>query len=301
MKWCPLVSLLLFAIPTQAGPLEFEFRGDLTPEQQAKLQHWLEESAQTLALVSGEFPLERARITITPTRRGYGPVPWARVVRRQPEGIHFYVDPTYPPESYRQDWTALHEFSHLLIPYPGDDDIWFSEGLASYYQNLLRGRAGIVTPEQALKELDAGFQRGERDAARRRQTLRELSPRMWRTGSYMRVYWSGAAYFFSVDTALRQELGISLDTVLARFIECCRQSYRRWSASSLIRTFDHLAGGQQFDQHYRQVIDSRSFPDLSGPYQRLGLSRQGRRLTLDPAPSAVAARQALFTGSGATP
>ncbi len=297
----PLVALLWVSASIWSAPLEFEFRGDLSDAQQAKLQHWLEESADILSRAVGQFPIEQAHITVSPTWSGSGPVPWARVVRHRPEGIHFYVNPNYPAETYRQDWTALHEFSHLLIPYPGDRDIWFSEGLASYYQNLLRGRAGIVSTEQALRELDAGFRRGERDATRQWRTLRELSPQMWRTGSYMRVYWSGAAYFFTVDLALRTELGISLDTVLARFIACCRQSRQRWDAERLIRTFDQLAGGEQFAYHYRQVIDSRSFPDLTLPYEQLGLSRDGRRLRLDPSPPAVAAREALFTGSGATP
>ncbi|MBY6108545.1 hypothetical protein KUW19_18950 [Ferrimonas balearica] len=296
-----VLALLLLPLGLNASPLAIEFRGDLSASEQDKLRHWLEQSADTLSLVSGRFPLEQARITVTPTQRGYGPVPWARVIRSQPEGIHFYVDPSYPADAYHDDWTALHEFSHLLIPYPGDDDIWFSEGLASYYQNLLRGRAGVVSVEQALRDLDAGFQRGERDANRKGRSLRQLSPAMWRTGSYMRVYWSGAAYFMRVDMALREQHNVSLDTVLARFIECCRQQRRSWTAQSLIATFDQLADTTLFADHYRQVIDDTAFPELASVYQNLGLERHNGRLKFNPAEEFDQRRQSLFRAPTSSP
>ncbi|MBY5993905.1 hypothetical protein [Ferrimonas balearica] len=301
-----LPALLLVAgsvVWAESGPLEIRISGEISAAERDALTDWVERSANALSTVTGEFPIPRARIRVSPTGPGGGPVPWARVQRGQVEGIHFYITPGYDPADYWQDWTALHEFSHLLIPYPGHEDIWFSEGLASYYQNLLRGRVGVVSPGRALEELDAGFRRGQRDAQRKDRSLRELSPAMWRTGSYMRVYWSGAAYFLAVDLALRQrdQAPHSLDQVLARFVDCCRNTRRHWDAQALIATFDRLAGGTLFEQHYRAIIDDRAFPDLDASYRWLGLTRQGSGLRLDPAPPYPARRQALFTAEHPMP
>ncbi|MBY6188482.1 hypothetical protein KUV89_17855 [Marinobacter hydrocarbonoclasticus] len=288
------LALLLWPPRTAAEDLSIRFQGDFTSAEKQKLTLWLEHSAATLSTVSGRFPLEQANIRVTATHNGRGPVPWARVIRHRQEGIHFYVDPGYPAQAYYDDWTALHEFSHLLIPYPGDNDIWFSEGLASYYQNLLRGRSGVVTPQQALEDLDAGFRRGEKDARRKRRSLRELSPAMWRTGSYMRVYWSGAAYFLTVDMALRTERDTSLDRVLSDFIACCRQLNRQWNAATLIATLDRLSESELFSYYHRQIIDDRAFPDLSEPYQQLGLIRTSTGLKMSQSAEAIESRKALF-------
>ena len=52
--------------------------------------------------------------------------------------------------------------------------IWLAEGLASYWQNLLRARTGLLTPQQAWQQLDAGFGRG-RSVAGDQLSLAELS------------------------------------------------------------------------------------------------------------------------------
>ena len=37
---------------------------------------------------------------------------------------------------------------------------WLSEGTASYYQNVLRARAGILPAEDAWQRMHSGFRRG---------------------------------------------------------------------------------------------------------------------------------------------
>ncbi len=267
-------------IPAASTEVEIEFDRSIPVSDQAKLRSWIDHAANQLSRVGGRFPIDNATIILHKTDRGRGPVPWARVQRYGGEGIHFYINPHYSEQAFVDDWTALHEFSHLLIPYPGNRGIWFSEGLASYYQNLLRARAGVVSPEKALQDLNAGFERGRKDARRKGRSLAELSPQMWQTRSYMRVYWSGAAYFLNVDVALRQQ-GQSLDQVIAAFLACCRQQWRRWDEQSLIATFDELSGDTLFQQHYEAIIEATDFPSVQDSYRWLGVQTQGRSLRLD--------------------
>ena len=65
------------------------------------------------------------------------------------------MDPDRPLDDLRTDWTATHEFSHLLLPYVSRRDRWLSEGLASYYQNVLRARDGRLSETDAWRKLDA--------------------------------------------------------------------------------------------------------------------------------------------------
>ncbi len=69
-----------------------------------------------------------------------------------------------PIEDMYADWTATHEFSHLLLPRISWRQKWISEGFASYYQNVLMARAGSTRRsmpyESSAKALSAVGIRG---------------------------------------------------------------------------------------------------------------------------------------------
>jgi len=166
----------------------------------------------------------------------------------------------------RADWTAVHELSHLFHPYLGDDGRWLAEGLASYYQNVLRARGGLLEEAEAWRRLDGGFNRGRHEQSGLR--LDELS-RSHR--GRMRVYWAGAAYWLEMDLALRRA-GSSLDAVLARYSDCCLQGGREVAPEDFVVQLDRIAGGDRFAALYRRYVAARSFPTLDSTYAALGLS-----------------------------
>ena len=72
-------------------------------------------------------------------------------------------------------------------------------------------RAGDLTAQEAWRKLLAGFARGR--AVAPGEQLANIE-RGW--SNTMRVYWSGAAYWFESDLAMRA-VGSSLDEVLQRY------------------------------------------------------------------------------------
>ena len=120
--------------------LLLDWRGQFSAQQKAKLKAWLQSVGSTVSLLHGTLPRPEIRIALQPYP-AKSAVPFARVLRSDPQGVLFYINPDRPLEDYISDWTAYHELSHLFLPYPGNADIWFSEGLASYYQNILQARA----------------------------------------------------------------------------------------------------------------------------------------------------------------
>lgn len=256
---------------------------------------WLRTSLLASHTVTGGFPIDRVRIDLKATSRADGSIAFGQVRRSTPPRIRFYVAPDARLEDLNADWRGYHEFAHLLIPFPGNDDIWFTEGFASYYQYLLQSRAGVVPEREAWQNLLDGFRRGLDDRSGRGRTLRSLSPDMWRERAFRRVYWTGAAFFLRVDTRLRTETGgaHSLDSALAAFHECCMFERRRWSAERLVERLGELSVPEIWRDEYARMIDARAKPEFTAAFERLGLSPTRAGLSFSDDPAARALRRAI--------
>ncbi len=264
------------------GVMLIDWRGGFSNDQRAKLRAWLEAVGGAVMLLHGALPRERIRIELTDYRGTGSPVPFARIRRTEPQGVEFFIDPTQPLDAFVTDWTAYHELSHLFIPYPGDADVWFSEGMASYYQNVLQYRAGLLTEREAWQKLYEGFERGRSDDRHDHLTLAQLTPRMYRKRAFMRVYWSGALYFLEADIKLR-ELGdgrTSLDSILREFGACCLESRRRWTGPEIAAEFDRIAGADVFLPLYRRYEASTAIPDFRPHLAAAGVEVRGERVVV---------------------
>jgi hypothetical protein len=238
----------------------------------ARMQDWIEDAAQMVAALYGRFPQSQAQILVAPGARGSEPTPWAYVVRGGSPAAHFFINQRRPIAEFFEDWTAVHELSHLLLPYVNSDDIWLSEGVATYYQNVLRARGGRMKSVEAWQRLHAGFSRGMESA--HGLTLAQATESMYREDTYMRVYWEGAAMLLIADVRLRQLTAgkQSLDTALAALNDCCAANDRAWSAQELFAKLDELTGAHIFGELYDQHVASQRFPDLSQTYRALGIT-----------------------------
>ncbi|NRB72679.1 MAG: hypothetical protein HRU51_12265 [Xanthomonadales bacterium] len=273
-------------IPLAGGQLELTLLGVHDAATAHKLRVWVEESAAATSSVFGHFPRAHTQVLVVALGPRSEPVPWAHVIRGGGAAVQFYVDETRPLEEFRADWTATHEFSHLLLPFVARDDRWLSEGMASYYQNVLRARDGRLTERQAWQAMEDGFQRG-RDSVHG-DTLREASRSGWR--STRRVYWSGAAMMLEADMRLRRQTAgtKTLDTALRALHDCCFDAGKRWFADELLQELDRLNNTDVFMSVYAEHIEARNFPDLSAIYQQLGVERLGGAIQLsDSGPESV--------------
>ena len=247
-----------------------------------QIQTWIGDAAQTVADLYGKFPVPQAQIVIVPGARSPEPTPWAYVVRGGSPAAHFFINQRRPIREFYDDWTAVHELSHLLLPYVGSEDAWISEGVATYYQNVLRARGGRMTALEAWERLHAGFLRGMDSAPG--MTLAQATENMYRGGTHMRVYWEGAAMILIADVQLRQITAgkQSMDTALATLNECCSSTERAWSGRELFDKLDEITGTSVFRELYDQHVASKDFPDLAQAYRSLGISVGGTGIELAP-------------------
>jgi hypothetical protein len=207
------------------------------------------------------------------------PVPFGRVIRDGGESIELFVDPRRPIGDFYDDWTATHEFSHLMLPFLASSHRWISEGFAQYYQNVLLARAKRYEVQRAWQKLHEGFERGRRSRP-------ELSPneasRRGVGAATMKIYWSGAVLALLADVELRERSDgrESLDDVLDRLQRCCLPAERRWTGPQLFERLDELAGRPVFMPLYQKYANEQGFPDTATIYRRLGIEVEDGRVVL---------------------
>jgi hypothetical protein len=248
-------------------------------EQQANLTQWVKDIGTSLGDYLGEFPHAQVQVILIENKRfAKGPVPWGDVKRGGGYGIRFVVDSEKPLSEFYADWTATHEFSHLLVPNLEYKDGWLSEGLASYLQYVLMARGRQLTPEEAWQRLYEGFNRGLKgtEQSSNEKLMQTVENRRYgnRSGRTMRIYWSGAVYFMTADVRLRKQTNgrLGLPQLLNQFNQCCMNRPNEWSGLELAKKLDQLSETSIFANLYREYADSRTFPDFSETLTQLGIA-----------------------------
>ncbi len=270
--------------------LHVSVQGTRDPQRLAELRLWLEEAAHAARLPSGRFPLAQARVIVREIdSRSRSPVPWGQTRRDDDVAVLLFVRRGASLNALRADWTAVHEFAHLAHPYLGEDGRWLAEGLASYQQNVLRARAGLLDADDAWRRLDAGFRRGE--AVGPGPSIEALG-----RGGTMRTYWAGALYWLEADIALRRDHGRSLQEALDRYAGCCLDGTDWLSPTDFVRALDRAAGVEVFEALYRRHRGYRAMPSPDAAYAALGITREGVGLRFAGDDRARALRRTVMTG-----
>ncbi len=273
------------------------------PMEEADIMAWLRSSAADVAGVSGSFPNPQPQIIVQsgqsrPDRRSRSAVPFGYVIRDGGETVRFYVDAGRALDDYLGDWTATHEFSHLLLPYIDSQQKWISEGFASYYQNVLLARRGVYSEENAWWRLVRSFRRAAK--IRRPPTLNDINERSFGEVR-MLIYWGGAAIALMADTRLRELSGgtESLDTVLARLQECCLPSKRTWQGAEFFNKLDELSPYPIFVELYEKYAHRRGMPDMVEIYDDLGIQPRADGVTLASQAKLAEVRRAIMSPTAA--
>ena len=276
--------------------LELSISPDFTEETRLEVSRWAQFLANSLLQAYGRWPQQHWRINVAPASAiADDPIPWAQVVRSTITTVEFYVSPQSTTDRLKRAWTGYHEMGHLLIPYRGWGDLWFSEGLASYYQNLLQARAGIISEREMWQRIYDGLQRGINDTAFDEQPLHAVSDALHSRGGFMRVYWSGARYFLESDVRLRQQSSgrLNLDLALQRLNDCC--AHRKLSAPEIARLLDEHSEVILFQPLFNKTRQSFAVAPVDKLFDSLGINVTDGRVTLQPSGPGARLRREIAT------
>ncbi len=263
--------------------------GSITAQERDRLRAWLSSAARNVAKAYGIFPNPSVQVLLFDTHTSRGsPVPFGAVVRNQGESVRFYVDGSRSLKDLNRDWTATHEFAHLLLPYI--DDRWVSEGFASYFQNVLLARGGVYSETDAWSKLRAGFERGRLSAP-------QLSPQAasHTRGATMKMYWAGAVLALRADLKIREisHSRKSLNTVLKGLQACCLPAQRSYSAAEVFLRLDQMLPEAVFMPLYREYAHKPGFPDYQAAFETLGVREVRGRVRLSQDDEAARLRESI--------
>jgi len=268
----------------------------LSPATRAAIVPWLHTAAAASAGVTGRVPASRVLVIVVPDEHGDHAVRFGTVARGGGASLLLFVPRDAALEPLRTDWVAIHELSHLLHPFVERSDAWLPEGLATYYQELLRARAGLISEQEAWHRIAVGAQRGSAAT----HSLAQESADMFLTFEFSRVYWGGASFALLADVELRKRSGgtRSLDSVLTQIHECCSRSPRPWPARELLARMDQLAGTPVFSELAERYVYRPGFPDLGTVLKELGVTLADAGVELDASAPGAAMRTAIMRGAG---
>ncbi len=260
--------------------------------------NWLKKVTNSLLMIYGEWPKDKFEINVRVTARGRGPVPWGQVERDNTDKVTLYINPDYGFDAIEDDWTVYHELSHLLLPYRGYGDLWISEGLASYYQNILQARSGRLNEKQFWDNIISGFERGKGQSRWSEVSLSTISDNMRRYKEFMRVHWSGVLFWLQADVKLRtvSQNRQSLDTLLQKLKICCENT--EMSAREIMSKLDKLSGYKIFLTSFNKFRKSYKMPDYMPLIKNLGVQKNNKLIEKNKQAESADIAKKIFTGNG---
>lgn len=263
------------------------------------IKAWVDHATQSLRLVYGILPVENFITVIKTSNRGSSVVPWGEVNRNSPPEVLLVVNPRSNLKTLKADWTIYHEFSHLLIPFDAGDSRWFSEGLASYYQNITQARIGMFNEQTMWQKLYNGFERGNKQQNYRHQTLDYVSDNIGTNRNYMRIYWSGALYWLQADIKLRKRAKntnrpYSLDMALKQLQSCCFDTYL--STPEIVEKLDELSQSSIFSSLLAKFSASYAIPNYLQLLSDLGVEVRNSQVQLNSRAALSNLRADIYSG-----
>ncbi len=116
-----------------------------------ELATWVGASARAVADFWRKFPVPHVMVTVIPVP-GRAGVLFGKVLPESAPGVVLLVGEHTRRERLYQDWILVHELFHLGVPSFSGEGKWFDEGLATYFEPIIRARAGWRTEESVWSE-----------------------------------------------------------------------------------------------------------------------------------------------------
>lgn len=279
------------ADPTRRAQVDLAFLDGLGVADADQLASWIGDTAQVNAGFWQGFPVAQSLVIVLPVD-GRG-LPFGRVLNRGGVTTLLLVGKESPVAELYQEWVLIHEFLHLGTPFIRDRGSWFNEGIATFYEPIVRFRAGWKSEDEVWLEWLGMMERGL-------PAMGEVGLSEARGGG---VYWGGALYWLLAEIAERARSDLkhgAEDGLRALLIESgAIDAFDR--TGSATATMDRALKGSTFGDLADAHVAGKGPPiDLQDLWARLGVAigPDGKIVYDDNAPLA-AVRAAIVAGGPA--
>jgi hypothetical protein len=249
------------------------------------LNAWIAKSATAVRDFYRAFPVARANVTVIPTP-GRDSVVFGKVLPESEPGVALLVGQHATRKALYSDWILVHELFHLGFPSFFEEGKWLDEGLATYYEPIIRVRAGLYTERELWDELSSKMPQGL-------PAFTQLG--LEKADDFRGIYWGGAIACLVADVAARKrdpQRGLEVGLVALR--EAGGTASDVWTLAEVIAAVDHTLGAPTLAPIAREHAQRGSAFDLSALFVALGVNRDAKgAVQLSDSAALAAVRRAI--------
>lgn len=258
------------------GPLDQSFD---------EVNAWIAKSAEAVHDFYRAFPVPRASVTVIPTPERAS-VLFGKVLPESEPGVALLVGQHATRKALYSDWILVHELFHLGFPSFFEEGKWLDEGLATYYEPIIRVRAGLYTEAELWSELSSKMPQGL-------PAFTELG--LEKADDFRGIYWGGALACLLADvTARKRDPQRGLEVGLRALREAGGTASEVWTLADVMAAVDHALGAPTLEPIAREHAQRGSAFDLPALFAALGVKRDAHgAVHLSDAAPLAAVRRAI--------
>ena len=238
----------------------------MTDEQ---IGQWVRDAGGVVAPLFGRFPVDHTTLFVVPAR-GQDEVVFGKVLSLAGASVVLVVGDRMKEAAQHQDWVLVHEMFHLGFPTFRGEGRWLGEGLATYYEPILRARAGWTGEPDVYRQFVRNMPRGmpARGSASSGLAQRE---------DLDSIYWGGALFCLAADVRIREETRgrHSLDDVLRAALLRGGDATKVWTVAEVVRLADDVTGTKVMSEMYDRYAARGERIDIEALFAQLGVGRDG--------------------------
>jgi predicted metalloprotease with PDZ domain len=250
----------------------------------AAVTSWLRDAAGCVASLYGRFPVD-ATVFVVPVQ-GADEVVFGRVMSLSGASVALLFGSQTQASFEHDDWVVVHELSHLGTASFMGEGHWLEEGLATYYEPILRERAGWMTERQLWEHFVREMPRGVPRAGE--------PPDIEERDDTDSTYWGGALFAFLADMRTRTSTqgARSLDDAMRGALARLGDATHEARLADFLRTGDDATGTDALAEVDATFAQRGQAPDLEAIWRSLGVESRpdGTVVLHDDAPLAAVRR-----------
>jgi predicted metalloprotease with PDZ domain len=256
------------------------------------LTAWVDAVAESNRRFWGRSPAQHGLVILIPSLRGG--VPFGRVLSLGGSVVTVLIGKSATARDLYDDWVLVHEFLHLGSPMMRDAGPWLNEGIATFYEPVLRARAGWKSEDEVWREWISQMPRG----------LPAMTGIGLSNAGRGGIYWGGALFVLMAEIELLQasqgQYGFS--DCLRRVLADGGDATTKWPTMRLLQSCDKAIGQDVVRPLAQRHMAKGSAMSLDEIWQKLGvtLSEDGK-ITYDDSAELAWLRPLIIWGGAEHP
>jgi hypothetical protein len=254
------------------------------------LERWVADAARGVASFYQRPPEPRTLVTLLPVPDRHG-IPFGKMLPESAPGLIVYVGEHTAKDELHADWVLVHELFHAGTPSFLGEGKWYDEGLATYFEPLIRTRLGWRSEADLWAEFLRDMPRGL-DALTRRGLAHPVG--------YSDIYWGGALFCLLADLEMRRTTSGAkgLEDGVRAVLAAGGYSSQVWTLAQATEVTDAALGTPLLARLEAEHLEHGSPVDLDAVFRELGVSiGKNGGIALDRRPPAATLRHALVYGA----